>query len=224
MNEGDLVMGIDQAQLSEDAGRRALQRADHPKNRADKEENLQHAADKFNEAAGLRRYAHNYDKAADDSKDAGTALEAEGGLKSKAAEGEHGSKRKEDLEGAKKAYDGAATSLEAAAADRLNTKHSWSASDAQSYYEYAGKDRMEAGKAAGKNNDHKGAAEQYGQAQKDFINAKELATKAGDTKKADEYDKLADDAHKKAAKEEELVKLEKPQHGLPAHKDPRNYP
>ena len=83
----------------------------------------------------------------------------------------------------------------------------------------AGEDHMDAGKAAERHHNHKEAANQYGQAHDDFTKAAVLARKAGDTEDADKYDKQADDAGKKAAKEETLVK---PKDALPAHINPKN--
>ena len=82
----------------------------------------------------------------------------------------------------------------------------------------AGKDGMDAGKAAGKY-DHKKAADLYTQAQADFTKAANIARDLGDTEDAEIYSKKADDAGKKATKEETL---EKQEYGLPPHKNPKN--
>jgi hypothetical protein len=82
----------------------------------------------------------------------------------------------------------------------------------------AGIDHMDAGKAAGRN--HKEAAYQYGQAKEDFTKAADAATRLGNIDDAKKYSAKADQAGEAAAKQEKLVK---PEGGLPAHKNPKNW-
>jgi tetratricopeptide (TPR) repeat protein len=82
----------------------------------------------------------------------------------------------------------------------------------------AGEDHMDAGKAAGRN--HKEAAKQYGLAKENFTKAADAATRSGNIDDAKKYSAKADDAGTKAANEEKLVK---PEGGLPAHKNPKNW-
>jgi hypothetical protein len=135
--------------------------------------NDQKAADDFKRAADCAREAGEFENAARDDAKAANALFAKHDLK------------------------GSAENLEAAGADMLKTNRG--EVSAKYYYSGAGTERMDAGKAAGRN--HKEAAKQYGKAQEDFTKARDAARKIGDTKSADEYGKQADDAGEKAAAE-----------------------
>jgi len=124
---------------------------------------------------------HNDQKAADDFENAADAL-----------------LRSADALYTKRDVKGSAHDLEAAGADMLKTNidHRHRDAKARGCYGAAGDERMEAGKAAGRN--HNEAAKQYGKAQEDFTKAKDAARNAGDTKNADKYGKQADDAGTKA--------------------------
>jgi tetratricopeptide (TPR) repeat protein len=122
---------------------------------------------------------HKYQKAADDFKKAADALD-------RAGDRENASR---DYERAAMALDnkgdlkGAAHYLEKAGADRTNdlsVKNDLRRDvTAEIDYSEAGEDRMNAGKAAGRN--HKEAAKQYGQAKEDFTKAADAAARIGNT-------------------------------------------
>jgi hypothetical protein len=126
---------------------------------ASRAQNFQKAADDFNKAAGALDRAGDLDNAAHDYEQAAGALHGKGDP------------------------NGAAHYLEKAGADRPNdpSAKDYFRRDVQAEMDYsgAGEDRMDAGKAAGRN--HKEAAKQYGQAEADFDKAADAVARHNDS-------------------------------------------
>jgi tetratricopeptide (TPR) repeat protein len=144
-----------------------------------KDQKYQKAADDFNKAAGALDRAGDRENASRDYERAADALDDKGDLK------------------------GAAHYLEKAGADityDLSVKNDLRRDvRAEMDYSKAGEDRMNAGKAAGKN--HKEAAKQYEQAKEDFTKAADADARIGVSDDTKKYSAKAALASEKAAAE-----------------------